>query len=179
MLYRVSQKMPQSGVGSIQESKEDCLPMKGHTRGGGDAPTIYPDERTPIFSQGGTHLQCNPTNGNTILTKLTKLNKRTDKAIYILRQHAALKTRLKSKMFSMEWFYPSSLSFLISKFWAQKKFRFKRNVGSERNFGSKSKFGPEKMWGQKKMWGPNKKLESKKYLGSKRMLSPKKMLGPK
>ena len=27
-------KMPQSGVGSMQGSNEDCLPMKGHTQGG-------------------------------------------------------------------------------------------------------------------------------------------------
>ena len=27
----VCKKMPQSGVGSMQESSEDCLPMKGHT----------------------------------------------------------------------------------------------------------------------------------------------------
>ena len=32
-------KMPQSGVGSMQGSNEDCLLMKGHTRGG-DAPTM-------------------------------------------------------------------------------------------------------------------------------------------
>ena len=39
-------KMPQSGVGSLQGSNEDCLPIKGHTR-------------------GGTHPLCNPTNGHT------------------------------------------------------------------------------------------------------------------
>ena len=45
--------MPQSGVGSMQGSNEDCLPMEGHTRGG-DAPTIYPNERTTfIFIEGG------------------------------------------------------------------------------------------------------------------------------
>ena len=27
--------MPQSGVGSMQGSNEDCLLMKGHTQGGG------------------------------------------------------------------------------------------------------------------------------------------------
>ena len=32
-------KMPQSGVGSMQGSNEDCLSMKGHTQGG-DAHTI-------------------------------------------------------------------------------------------------------------------------------------------
>ena len=32
----------------------------------GDAPTIYPNERTHIFSsRGGAHPQCNPTNGHT------------------------------------------------------------------------------------------------------------------
>ena len=41
--------MPQSGVGSMQGSNEDCLLMKGHTRGG-DTPT---------------HPQCDPTNGHT------------------------------------------------------------------------------------------------------------------
>ena len=40
-----SEKMPQSGVGSMQISNEDCLPIKGHTRGG-DAPTVLPIERT-------------------------------------------------------------------------------------------------------------------------------------
>ena len=44
--------MPQSGVGSMQGSNEDCLPMKGHARGG-DAPTMAPNERTHVFSQGG------------------------------------------------------------------------------------------------------------------------------
>ena len=39
--------MPQSGVGSMQGCNEDYPPMKGHTRG------------------GGTHPQCNPTNGHT------------------------------------------------------------------------------------------------------------------
>ena len=34
-----SLKMPQSGVGSMQGSSEECLPIKGHTRGG-DAPTM-------------------------------------------------------------------------------------------------------------------------------------------
>ena len=33
------EKMPQSGVGSMQGSNEDCLPMKGHTWEG-DAPTV-------------------------------------------------------------------------------------------------------------------------------------------
>ena len=37
--------MPQSGVGSMQGSNEDSLPIKGHTRGG-DAPTVLPIERT-------------------------------------------------------------------------------------------------------------------------------------
>ena len=37
--------MPQSGVGSMQGSNKDFLPMKGHR-------------------QGGTHPQCNSTNGH-------------------------------------------------------------------------------------------------------------------
>ena len=49
--------MPQSRVGSIQGSKEDCLPMKGHSRRG-DAQTVLPIERT---NRGGTHPQ-NKTN---------------------------------------------------------------------------------------------------------------------
>ena len=53
--------MLQSRVGSMQRSNEDCLPMKGHTRGE-DAPTVLPIERT---HRGGTHQQCNPTNGHT------------------------------------------------------------------------------------------------------------------
>ena len=58
----LQQKMPQSGVGSMQGSNEDCLPMKGHTQGG-DAPAMQPNERT---HRGGTHPQCDPTNGHTI-----------------------------------------------------------------------------------------------------------------
>ena len=62
--------MLQSGVGSMQGSNEDCLPMKGHTQGGthpqcnptnghtyfqrgGDAPTMKPNELTHIFSKTG------------------------------------------------------------------------------------------------------------------------------
>ena len=37
--------MPQSGVGSMQGSNKDCLPMKGHTQGG-DVPTVLPIEQT-------------------------------------------------------------------------------------------------------------------------------------
>ena len=37
--------MPQSGVGSMQGSNEDCLPMKGNTRGG-DTPTVLAIEWT-------------------------------------------------------------------------------------------------------------------------------------
>ena len=54
-------KMAQSGVGSMQGSIEDCLPLKGHTRGG-DAPTVLPIEWT---HRGGKHPRCNPTNGHT------------------------------------------------------------------------------------------------------------------
>ena len=38
-------KMLQSGVGSMQGYKEDCIPMKGHTQGE-NAPTVLPIERT-------------------------------------------------------------------------------------------------------------------------------------
>ena len=39
--------MPQSGVGSMQGSNEDCRPMKGLTReGDADAPTVLPIEWT-------------------------------------------------------------------------------------------------------------------------------------
>ena len=88
----------------MQGSKEDCLPMKGHTRGGrthnvtqrtdthiftegGDAPTMAPNERTHVFSHGGgTHPQCNPTNGHAYFFGRTKL---THGQSHILRQHAA------------------------------------------------------------------------------------------
>ena len=64
----------------MQGSNEDCLPMKGHTRGG-DTPTVLAIEwthrgggrtfnvtqrtDTHIFTMGGTHPQCNPMNGHT------------------------------------------------------------------------------------------------------------------
>ena len=71
--------MPQSGVGSMQGSKEDCLPMKGHTQGGDvPVPTMLPIERT---HRGLTHPQCNPTNGHTTFF-WTKQNEITQKAIY-------------------------------------------------------------------------------------------------
>ena len=35
-----NEKMPQSGVGSMQGSNEDCLSMKGHTRGGGHTQSV-------------------------------------------------------------------------------------------------------------------------------------------
>ena len=50
--------MPQSGVGSMQGSNEDCLPMKVHTQGG-YVPTVLPIERT--HKGGGTHPQYNET----------------------------------------------------------------------------------------------------------------------
>ena len=39
------EKMSQSGVGSMQGSNKNCLPMKGHTQGR-DAPIVLPIERT-------------------------------------------------------------------------------------------------------------------------------------
>ena len=38
--------MPQSGVGSMLGTNKDCLPLKGHTQGGGGAPTVLPIEWT-------------------------------------------------------------------------------------------------------------------------------------
>ena len=63
--------MQQSGVGSMQGSNEDCLPLKGHTRGG-DAPTVLPIEWT---HRGGDA----PTMPN---ERLTHEMKQTHKGIY-------------------------------------------------------------------------------------------------
>ena len=52
-------KMPQSGVGSMQGSKE-----RTHTRGG-RTHNVTQRTDTHIFKGGGTHPQCNPTNGHT------------------------------------------------------------------------------------------------------------------
>ena len=62
LTFRVSKKMPQSGVGSMQGSNEDCLQIKGHTRGG-THPQCY---QLKGHTEGGTHPQCNPTKGHTI-----------------------------------------------------------------------------------------------------------------
>ena len=74
--------MPQSGVGSMQGSNKDCLPMKGHTRGG-DAPTVLPIEWT---HRGGMHPQCYPTNGHTYFHRgggrTHNLPQRTDTHIF-------------------------------------------------------------------------------------------------
>ena len=45
--------MPQSGVGSMQGSNEDCLPMKEHTRGGGHTHNVTQRMDTHIFTGGG------------------------------------------------------------------------------------------------------------------------------
>ena len=46
--------MPQSGVGSMQGSNEDCLPMKGQTRGGTHTQYNIPQRTdTHIFIGGG------------------------------------------------------------------------------------------------------------------------------
>ena len=50
ILLVLIKKMPQSGVGSMQGSNEDCLPMKGHTREG-DAPSMLPIEWTQRGAQ--------------------------------------------------------------------------------------------------------------------------------
>ena len=62
----------------MQGSNEDCLPMKGHTRGG-NAPTVLPIERT---NRGVTHPQCNPTNGHTEGGRTHNVTKRTDTHIF-------------------------------------------------------------------------------------------------
>ena len=70
----------------MQGSNENCLQMKGHTRGG-EAPTVLPFEHT---HRGGTHTQYNPTNRHTNFFGHTKqTNKQTKRTKYILRQHAA------------------------------------------------------------------------------------------
>ena len=93
--------MSQSGVGSMQGSNEDCLPMEGHTRGGepqcyqlnrhtdgGTHPQCNPTNGHTYFHRGGTHPQCNPTNGHTNFF-LTNVTDETDGQSHILRQHAA------------------------------------------------------------------------------------------
>ena len=53
---------------AIEWTHPQCNPTNGHTfftNGGGGAPTMQPNERTHIFSQGGMHPQCNPTTGHT------------------------------------------------------------------------------------------------------------------
>ena len=67
--------MPQSGVGSMQGSNGDCLPMKGHTRRG-DAPIVLPIERT----HRGGDAPTKQTNERT--HKFFGRNKLTHKGIY-------------------------------------------------------------------------------------------------
>ena len=63
------EKMPQSGVGSMQGSNEDYLPMKEHTQGGGHTHNVTQRTDTQIF--------------------LTNVTDKTDGQSHILRQHAA------------------------------------------------------------------------------------------
>ena len=49
----MQKKMPQSGVGSMQGSKEDCLPMKGHTQRGVHTHNVTQRTYTHIFTGGG------------------------------------------------------------------------------------------------------------------------------
>ena len=65
--------MPQSGVGSMQGSNE-----RTHTRGG-RTHNVTQRTDTHIFTGGGTHPQCNPTNGHTNFFLQTN---KMDKAIY-------------------------------------------------------------------------------------------------
>ena len=71
--------MPQSGVGSMQGSTEDRLPMKEPTRGE-DAPTVLPIGRT---HRGGGR-----THNVTQFFLDTHTNKRNGQR-HILRQHPA------------------------------------------------------------------------------------------
>ena len=62
--------MPQSGVGSMQGSNKDCLPLEGHTQGGG-APTVLPIEWT--YRGGGrTHNVTQITEKSNIANFLTQ-----------------------------------------------------------------------------------------------------------
>ena len=51
------EKMPQSGVGSMQGSNEDCLPMKEHTRGGGHTHNVTQRTDTQLFLTELTNAQ--------------------------------------------------------------------------------------------------------------------------
>ena len=91
-------KMPQSGVGSMQGSKERTHTRGGRTRnvtqqtdthifkGGGRAHNLTQRTDTRIFPRGGTHPQCNPTNENTYFHKgggrTHKVTQRTDTHIF-------------------------------------------------------------------------------------------------
>ena len=68
----------------MQGSNENCLQMKGHTRGG-EAPTVLPIEHT---HRGGTHTQYNPTNRHTNSFD-THITHTQNKQSHTLRQHAA------------------------------------------------------------------------------------------
>ena len=75
--------MPQSGVGSMQGSNEDCLPMKGHTPGG-THPQGY---QLNGHTEGGAHPQFNPTNGHTYFQReggrTHNITQRTDTQIFL------------------------------------------------------------------------------------------------
>ena len=81
--------MPQSGLGSMQGSNEDSLPMKGHTRGGG-RPTHSVTNSTDT-QRGGTHPQCNPTNRHTNF--LDTRNKQTKRTKPYIEAACCLKTQ--------------------------------------------------------------------------------------
>ena len=50
-----------------------CDPTNRPTHGGGDAPTVLPNERT--HRGGGTHPQCNPRNGHTTDRQTDRMTK--------------------------------------------------------------------------------------------------------
>ena len=76
--------MPQSGVGSMQGSKGDCLPMKGHTRGG-----MHPQcDQLNGHTEGGMHPQCNTTYEHTYFyrgggARTHNVTQRTDTQIFL------------------------------------------------------------------------------------------------
>ena len=80
--------MPQSGVGSMQGSNEDCPPMKGHTRGG-THPQYTQSNGHTFFHRGGgrTHNVTQRTDTH-IFTgggRTHNVTKRTDTQIFFLR----------------------------------------------------------------------------------------------
>ena len=88
-------KMPQSGVGSLQGKNTGNMPSAMCASsmnksliftGGGTHPQCNPTNGHTYFHKGGTHPQCNPTNGHTYFHKgggrTHKVTQRTDTHIF-------------------------------------------------------------------------------------------------